>query len=242
MVERLRAGTGVRVITYDQRGHGRSTAGRSATSVRALGDDLAEVLAVAAPSGPVVLAGHSMGGMAVMAYAGLHPQQVQERVAGVVLVSTSSGDLAGGRSRLQNLGLRVLSRAPRLPAGVLVTVRGQRRLLFGPGADAESVRLTRGQVAGTSLPTLGRFYSAFDHHDETASLAALQGIPTTVLVGDHDRLTPLRHAQRLGELIPGADVRVLPGRGHMLTYEAPDTVAGSLLRMVLPLLDRAAAG
>ena len=84
---------GVRVVTYDQRGHGESSPLRGETSVRMLGDDLAAVLDVVAPHGPVVLGGHSMGGMTVMAYAGLHPDDFRSRVVGVVLVSTSADDL-----------------------------------------------------------------------------------------------------------------------------------------------------
>src|SRR4051812_10352552 len=80
-----------RIITYDTRGHGRSghTLLRSATLIQ-LGDDLAEVIRRYAPTGPVVLAGHSMGGMTIMEYAATHPDEFADRVAGLLFVSTTA--------------------------------------------------------------------------------------------------------------------------------------------------------
>ncbi|HEV7173378.1 alpha/beta hydrolase [Pedococcus sp.] len=224
---------GLRVVAYDQRGHGGSGPLRGRPTVRGLGDDLAAVLDVVAPSGPVVLGGHSMGGMTVMAYAGLHPEEFASRVVGVVLVSTSAGDLR--RTGLRSLEARAMwlaSRMPRVAAGRLVTTRSQRHLLFGAHPDPEHVRLTRDQVASTALPTMGRFYSALSEHDEAEALAQLEGVPTVVLVGDRDRLTPQRHAERLAELVPHAELRVLEGCGHMLGYEATDEVVSALCSVV----------
>ena len=223
VVERLVA-AGVRVVAYDQRGHGGSSALRGRPTVRMLGDDLAAVLDVVAPRGPVVLGGHSMGGMTVMAYAGQHSDEFRSRVAGTVLVATSAGDL---QSRLSAVGGRLMalaSRMPEIPAGRFVTTRGQRRLLFGADAEPSHVQLTRDMAASTSLPTMGRFFGALGEHDESEALSQLAGIPTVVLVGDRDRLTPPRHGRRLAELVPHAELRILPGRGHMLVYEATDEV------------------
>jgi pimeloyl-ACP methyl ester carboxylesterase len=224
---------GLRVVAYDQRGHGGSGPLKARPTVRGLGDDLAAVLDVVAPAGPVVLGGHSMGGMTVMAYAGLHPEEFASRVVGVVLVSTSAGDLH--RTGLRSLEARAMwlaARMPRVAAGRLVTTRSQRHLLFGAHADPEHVRLTRDQVAGTVLPTMGRFYSALSAHDEAEALAQLEGVPTVVLVGDRDRLTPQRHAERLAELVPHAELQVLRGCGHMLGYEATDEVVSALWSVV----------
>ncbi len=223
VVERLVA-AGMRVVTYDQRGHGQSSPLRGQPTVRMLGDDLAAVLDVVAPQGHVVLGGHSMGGMTVMAYAGLHPDDFRSRVVGTVLVATSAGNLENRLPALEARAMALAARMPRIPTGRFVTTRGQRRLLFGPGADPAQVQLTRDMVANTSLPTLGRFFGALGEHDESEALTQLAGIPTVVLVGDHDKLTPLRHGRRLAELVPHAELRVLPGRGHMLMYEATDEV------------------
>jgi pimeloyl-ACP methyl ester carboxylesterase len=218
------AAAGVRVVTYDQRGHGESGHLRDRPTVRMLGDDLRAVLDVVAPRGPVVLGGHSMGGMTVMAYAGLHTVDFRSRVTGTVLVATSAGGLQNRLSGLESRAMALASRMPRLPAGRFVTTRGQRRLLFGADADAAHVQLTRDMVASTSLPTMGHFFGALGEHDESEALSQLAGIPTVVLVGEHDKLTPPRHGRRLAELIPHAELRILPRRGHMLIYEATDQV------------------
>jgi pimeloyl-ACP methyl ester carboxylesterase len=223
---------GLRVVTYDQRGHGGSSPLRGETSVRMLGDDLAAVLGVVAPHGPVVLGGHSMGGMTTMAYAGLHPDDFRSGVGGVVVVSTSADDLATGRGAVEARAWAIAARLPRLPAGRFVTLKGQRRLLFGLDPDPAHVQLTRDMVAGTSLPTMGRFFGALGEHDESEALAALRGIPTVVLVGDRDRLTPPHHSRRLAELVPHAELRELPGRGHMLVYEATDEVLDAFRKVL----------
>jgi pimeloyl-ACP methyl ester carboxylesterase len=232
VVEQL-VSSGLRVVAYDQRGHGGSGRLSGRASVRSLGDDLSAVLEVVAPSGPVVLGGHSMGGMTVMAYAGLHPEEFASRVVGVVLVSTSAGELRStGLPTLEARAMWLASRLPQVRAGRLVTTRGQRRLLFGVDADPEHVRLTREQVAGTSLPTMGRFFRALGAHDEASALEHFAGVPTVVLVGDCDKLTPVRHGERLAQLVPHAELRVLEGRGHMLAYEATDEVVAAVWSVV----------
>jgi pimeloyl-ACP methyl ester carboxylesterase len=128
--------------------------------------------------------------------------------------------------------MRLAARLPQVRAGRLVTTRGQRALLFGTDADPEHVRLTRQQVAGTTLPTMGRFFTALAEHDEAEALAQFEGVQTVVLVGDRDRLTPKRHAVRLAELVPHAELRVLEGRGHMLGYEATDEVVAAFTTLL----------
>ncbi|HEY7720067.1 MAG TPA: alpha/beta fold hydrolase, partial [Pedococcus sp.] len=186
------------------------------------------VVAVAAPQGPLVLAGHSMGGMAVLAFAGRHREEFRERVRGVVLVSTAAGDLSVRRSLPEALVMQALARAPRLPTGRALSVFGQEWLLFGDAPRPQDVQEVRDQLAGTSLPTIGQFYAALGDHDEAESAAQLAGVRTDILVGARDRLTPVHHSRRLGELIPHSHVTVLPGLGHMLTYEAPGALAAVL--------------
>ncbi|MCW2535657.1 MAG: putative hydrolase or acyltransferase of alpha/beta superfamily, partial [Modestobacter sp.] len=91
---RVAAG-GLRLVRYDQRGHGRSTWGSAEqVSIDLLGEDLAGVLDETTPTGPIVLAGHSMGGMTIMCLAAAHPDLFGPRVRGVALIDTSAGDLA----------------------------------------------------------------------------------------------------------------------------------------------------
>lgn len=229
VVARLRAAYGIQVVTWDQRGHGGSTlaGGRrrgGRQSIAQLGRDLAAVIAATVPSGPIVLGGHSMGGMTIMAYAGQHPGEVRSRVRGIGLVSTAAGGLDHGVTRSQKLVMAGLGHGLAVRPGRFITTRGQRALLFGDHADPVLVALTRDQVAATSLPAFGGFHGALMRHDEVAALATLADVPVRVIVGDHDRLTPQRHARALVDAMPRAELEVVPGAGHMLTYEATDRV------------------
>jgi len=88
----------VRAVYYDQRSHGRS--GRSSlghATIEQLGHDLKQVLDEVVPDGPVVLVGHSMGGMTIVALAELHPELFGDRVVGVGLISTTAGGLDPSR-------------------------------------------------------------------------------------------------------------------------------------------------
>ena len=93
--------TDARLVFYDQRSHGRS--GRSSTgqcTIDQLDRDLAAVLRTVAPTGPVVLVGHSMGGMAIMALVRQDPELFATRVAGVALISTAAAGLMPAVLRL----------------------------------------------------------------------------------------------------------------------------------------------
>jgi alpha-beta hydrolase superfamily lysophospholipase len=80
-----------RLITYDQPGHGRTTPPASGTySLDLLGDTLRRVIEVAARPGPLVLAGHSMGGMTILNAVRRHGDLLDDRLRGVVLLSTTS--------------------------------------------------------------------------------------------------------------------------------------------------------
>lgn len=232
VVGRLQDVRPVRVVLYDQRGHGASTLGRGPASIRGLAHDLAAVIDALVPHGRIVIGGHSMGGMAVMAYAGTHAEQLRARVGGVALVATSSGDLGKPLPSLTEIALRIASRGPRIPAGLAARAGTPRDLLFGDTPHPADVKAVRDQIAGTHIPTFGKFYTAFNDHDETEALAHLDGIPTTVLVGERDRLTSVRHSRRIAELAPHSDLRVLSGRGHMLAYEATPEVVSALVELV----------
>lgn len=100
----------VRTVYWDQRSHGRSARGAAQVergepvSIEQLGRDLKAVIDAAAPEGPLVLVGHSMGGMTVMALADQFPELVRERCVGVALVGTSSGRLGRSTSGCRSPG------------------------------------------------------------------------------------------------------------------------------------------
>ncbi|MGY1725963.1 alpha/beta fold hydrolase [Geodermatophilus sp. SYSU D01062] len=238
----------LRLVRYDQRGHGRSTWGTADISIDRLGLDLAAVLDRLAPSGPVVLAGHSMGGMTVMCLAAARPELFGDRVRGVALVSTSAGDLQSPpRTRAERLRQRLTPGALSLAlAGARVVERLRRLvppehprhralvrdLLYGADATDAMVRAGAGIVHATTVRAFTAFLPALGDHDKSAELAALTRVPVELLVGDSDKLTPVRHTRRLAEALPGAHVQVVPRTGHMLPNERPSLVTASIARLL----------
>lgn len=231
----------VRIVTYDQRGHGRSTMGTVEPTIKQLGRDLHTIITALAPEGPIVLVGHSMGGMTVMAYAGQFPDELRARVCGVTLVSTAAS--IDGRSPipLEAYVMRVCQMAPAIPPRLLVPAWAHRGRIFGPLARKEDVRHAIRQVQRTKMPTIGKYFTALSAHNELEALAAFEQIPTHVLVGSDDRLTPLPLSRLLAQRIPGARLTVLAGLGHMLPYEAREIVTDSVVEQIRATSDAVAA-
>ena len=223
----------VRIVTYDQRGHGKSTMGvEHDPSVRILGDDVAEVIDATTPDGPLILVGHSMGGMSVMAYAGLQGETFTDRVRGVVLASTAASIEGRDPVPLEALIMSVASRAPGIPPRLLVPRLVQGRLLFGNRAAREDVAHAIDQIKRTKMPTIGRFFYAISQHNEAESLAHFVRVPTHIISGDHDRLIPVTYAEALRDHIPSSHLRVLPGVGHMTPYEAVEVIVDAIIDLI----------
>ncbi|MFU8872977.1 alpha/beta fold hydrolase [Micromonospora sp. SL4-19] len=240
---RARFGDRVRVVTYDARGHGRSScmALRTATLAQ-LGDDLVAVLDQIVPLGKVVLVGHSMGGMTVMEYAHRHPAHFAARTAGLVFVSTTAEGhthtvygLSPRIARLIRLaettGAGVLARCGswRPPRALLRALRPSIRwLLFGDRCDPADIRLVTSAVAHASLRSIGGFRASIGAQHRLDTLTALGHLPAAALVGDRDRLTPPPCAESIAAALPATELTVCPGAGHMLMMERPDEVNGAL--------------
>jgi pimeloyl-ACP methyl ester carboxylesterase len=247
----------LRVVRYDQRGHGRSTWGDADITIDQLGEDLAVLLDRLAPTGPVILAGHSMGGMTIMALAAARPELFGDRVRGVALVSTAAGDLTsdprspGGRMarvspRVLNLalgGARVLERLRQLlPPDHPRHQKMVRGLLYGADATEEMVLAGAEIMHASTLRSFIEFMPALGSHDKREELAALSRVPVEIFVGDSDKLTPQRHSRLLAEALPDADLHVVERTGHMLTQERPQLVTDAIERLVAAATgDRAAA-
>lgn len=231
VIEALHATHPVRVIAYDHRGHGDSTMGDEAeVSVRELGRDLHEVITALAPEGPLVLGGHSMGGMTIMAFAGQFHTVLQERVQGVTLVATAAS-VAGRRViPLESLVMGIAKRAPQIAPGWLVPTAIEGPRLFGKGASKADMAETVAMIQQCKMPTIGRYFEALSQHDEVSSLAHFVDVPTDVFSGTADQLTPASWGRTLADGIPGARFTELEGLGHMLPYEATDLVTASIVR------------
>ncbi|MEU6233984.1 alpha/beta hydrolase [Kitasatospora sp. NPDC047058] len=231
-----------RVVAYDQRGHGRSEVppSRVRYSTRALADDLAAVLAGTVPAGErAVLAGHSMGGMTIMAAAGR--PEVAARTAAAVLVSTGPSDLIAelrvlpdtvrARRLRRFLNRRLLlSRLPLGPVGP-VSRACLKYATMGPGSPADRVEATARIVHACPTAVRAAWAGVLDGVDVRAGLAGL-AVPTAVVVGTDDRLTPPVHAHRMVAALPDPQgLLLLPGVGHMAPLERPAEVAAEIDRM-----------
>ncbi|HEX5566036.1 MAG TPA: alpha/beta hydrolase [Streptomyces sp.] len=241
-----------RAVYWAQRGHGRSGRGQAGTPVTIdrLGHDLKAVLDAAVPEGPVVLVGHSMGGMTMMALAAQYPRYIAERVAGVALLGTSAGGLAEATYGLPAAGARALQR---MAPGVLRTLavraelveRGRRatadlfsslvkRYSFGTrDIDPGVARFAERLIGSVPVDVVADFYPAFAEHEKTAALAAFDsGRPALILTGDRDLLTPREHSEAMAEVLPEAELVVVEGAGHLVMLECPELVDGHLTALV----------
>ncbi|MFI6037553.1 alpha/beta fold hydrolase [Streptomyces sp. NPDC051315] len=223
-----------RVIAYDQRGHGRTPAS-PACSTDVLADDLEAVLrATLAPGEKAVIAGHSMGGMTIMA-AAARPA-FRAHAAAVLLCSTGSSQLVAestvlplrpGRLRTRLTRHVLGSRAPLGPVTPLA-----RRILkyatMGAGSAPHMVDACARIVHACPRGVRHAWSNVLHLLDLDHAVRELR-VPTAVIVGTADRLTPPVHARRIAAALPDCvGLTELPGLGHMTPVEAPDLVTGKI--------------
>jgi pimeloyl-ACP methyl ester carboxylesterase len=238
-----------RLVFYDQRSHGASgRSSREGSTIDQLGRDLHDVLAAFAATGPIVLVGHSMGGMTILALADQHPELFGDRVVGVALLSTSAGKLADTL-----LGLPAwLTRAirPVVPGAVHVANRraatlesgrrvgsdlaflATRYISYGPDVPPSLVAFMERMLSGTSVEVMTEFFDTFLSHDKLSALDVLAEVPVLVSCGTRDVLTPVSHSELMGELVPTAELQIIPGAGHMAIIDRYAAVNGALRRLV----------
>ena len=209
------------VVLYDQRGHGASTLGSEAATITRVGADLAAVLDAVDARGATV-AGHSMGGMAVMALLAEHPETVTARVGAAVIASAGGAQVVARPMAM--VGRRVLGNphVDRLLAGPAgpVFIRGT----VGRKPALGHLQSSRDTFLATAPEVRLNFFAAIGGANLLPGLAAA-ATPTTVVVGARDLLIPPRRARAVANAIPGAHLVVLPGAGHMLPFETPDELA-----------------
>lgn len=218
--------SGFRVVLYDQRGHGSSTVGTGGLSLERLGDDLRAVLE-SVDARDAVLAGHSMGGMSIMALALQHPVVLHERARALVLVSTKAERLGDGRNEALNLRIvasPLVERLMRTRYGYLLV-----RDYVGPHRRLVPMLRTRDSFVACAALTRHTLLGAMHAMDLRDGLPHVK-LPTTVVVGGHDALTPRRGAEQIVSLLPDAHLEVLPESGHMLPLEDPDAITELIVR------------
>jgi pimeloyl-ACP methyl ester carboxylesterase len=249
---------GVRTVCYDQPGHGRSgRLEKGEYTIDLLGSVLRKVLEETATRGRVVLVGHSMGGMAIMALADTHPELFTSddrkardgRIAGVVLISTSAGELSGVTFGMPQVLVRF--RKPLLPlisgagwvtAGMLDRAREASTDLawlltrrYGFGSEKPSpalVSYVERMNSATRTESVARYLRALYSHDRVMALGGFKDIPVLVMCGDEDLLTPVEHSQAICEALPHAELVVIERGGHVALLEYSDAVNAALLAYI----------
>jgi pimeloyl-ACP methyl ester carboxylesterase len=234
-----------RLVAFDLRGHGQSerpTAGDY--SIEAFATDLDAVLEASVPEGErAMLVGHSLGAMTIVAWAAANPGRVDARVSSAVLFNTGVGDLISEAlvlegepdriARLQRLlGEGVLrARAPVPASSTPISNRLIRTYVVGPDASAATVAFCEELVAACPADVRGAVGGTLTGIELAGALSSL-AVPTLMIAGENDRLTPPRHAQRMARSLPDLlDVVVLPRSGHMSPLEFPDRVNSLLAEL-----------
>jgi pimeloyl-ACP methyl ester carboxylesterase len=240
----------IRMVFYDQPGHGRS--GRLSAgeyTLDALGEALAQVIGEVAPDGPLALVGHSMGGMTIMALAEQDPELFAERVVGVSFISSSAGGLDQVNFGLPDVFARirrplmpVLTGVNRLSPTMVERARRissdlawllTRRYGFGSRTPSQAlVSYVEQMNSTTTIEVIVGYLRTLFEHLRHEALETLQGIETLVIGADKDLITPASHSEEVARLLPGAELVVVKGGGHMVLMEFHETVTEHLAQFL----------
>jgi len=238
-----------RLVFWDQRSHGRSDRSHvGSATIEQTGRDLGRVIDEVAPTGRLVLVGHSMGGMTIMSLAEQRPELFADRVAAVAFLATSAAGVTEAPPGVRGMPGKLVRRAA---PGVVAALgrrahlveRGRqlgsdlgftltRRYSFASDVPASLVAWTAQMLDATPIDVVAEFFPDFDRHDRLAALAALVGIDALVMVGRDDRVTPLRHSEAIAEALPRARLVVLERCGHVLLFEHHDVVTDELSALI----------
>jgi pimeloyl-ACP methyl ester carboxylesterase len=232
----------LRVVAYDLRGHGASDeAAGDDYSLERFGDDIEAVLKAAVPDGQrATVVGHSLGGMAIAAWAKRH--DVRERAGAAVLVNTGFSDLIADSQVLPQLSRFIsepvvrrlfLGSGARMPAfssplqHTLI-----RHLAFGPTATSGQVAFYERMLI--SCPPHVRAACGIAISDMNLQDAIVRmTLPTLIVAGAEDKLTPPSHAHRIAKALPQLERLIeLPETGHMSPLERPAELSAAVSELV----------
>jgi pimeloyl-ACP methyl ester carboxylesterase len=233
-----RWGGRVRIITYDHRGHGRSSGAEMHTyRIDRLAADLAEVLSAMDVTGPLTLAGHSMGGMTALAYLGRPAAHRPVEPQGLVLIGTAAGRLVErglGRllatratEKLFGLVNHMPRRATDQAINALVRPVCDGIIKYSGATRHGAAAVIASAIVTVSLTTAVGFLPSLKRYDQYHSLAAISA-NTIVISGGADLTTPADHARELVAGIPGATHLHRPTAGHMLLEDEAHCVSNAI--------------
>lgn len=235
-----------RMVFFDQPGHGRSgRITKGEYTLERLADALRSVIEKTAPEGPIVLVGHSMGGMVIMAFAERWPELITERVAAVAFLSTSAGDMSEVSlgmpqvlTRLRKPLVPVVRTAGPIASAVVDRARHAttdlawlmtRKYGFGTSQPSPAlVSYVERMNSSTSLDVIARYLRTIYGHNRIMALAPLRRLPVLVLCGERDLVTPADHSREIAKALPDATLVVIPEGGHVTLLEHSDEVNAAL--------------
>ena len=222
----------VRMAFMDQRSHGASdVADRASSTIENLASDLHAVIE-ACTDGPVVLVGHSMGGMTIMQLAADHPEMFGDQVVGVMLLSTSSRLPLVSSPAARRIVPFARRAAPLVDWGKgFNSFSVVRRWGLGPDAQERHVDMTNEMVLQAPTRVLTDFHPMFAALDVRHALETLSHIPTIVVAGTHDSVTPLSHSRRIADGIAGSSLVIFEDTGHMAMFEEHARVTELVLEL-----------
>lgn len=237
-------GDSARMVFYDQRGHGESGMPTpESCTIAQLGRDLAAVIDAVAPAGPVVLVGHSMGGMTILAMARQFPELFDDKVIGVGLLATTAAGLnkSGLGRNLDNPVIDAFRLAVRTAPGMVQQARGAARAIISPILRAASygtevsprlVAFSEGMLNAVSVVTIVNFLESLELHDESEALPVLADTSALVLCGDTDMIIPFPSSRSLAAALSRAELVRVRGAGHLVLLEFPQVISDAIDRLV----------
>lgn len=243
---------GFRVVAYDLRGHGHSDGGGD-YSIRRFGEDLEAILAEVVPDGAKALvAGHSLGAMSIVSWAKHH--DVEQRVGAAALVNTGVGDLlveqlllplpafAKGLNKTLATHGFIGSAAPLPRFSSPLSHAMLRWVAFGPAASPAQIAFYERMLIAMpprARADIGLAISEIELHDALPRLT----VPTTVIGGERDRLTPPSHAKRMAQMLPRLEqLLILEETGHMGPLERPVEINRALVALAGKMARASAEG
>jgi pimeloyl-ACP methyl ester carboxylesterase len=244
-----------RCVLFDLRSHGRSDRVRGGDlSPAAFGHDLAAVIESLGSERPILLVGHSMGSMAILAMAETRPDLFERRIAGCVFVGSAASDLLRGAMgsitellrprlgsvreaarRVNRLRQYVVSR----PTDIGHVVA--RLTQFGPHASPHAVDYVVGLAARAPSEVWTDALAGLMDMDLRHAIEHVR-VPSLVIVGEHDRVTPPSSAVALAGDLPDGRLEVLPQAGHIPMIEVHEEFNRRLEAFARDVLGRAGSG
>ncbi len=249
----------VRTVYYDHRSHGRSGhSSREHSTIDQLASDLKLVIDAVVPEGHVVLAGHSMGGMTIVALAEQHPELFGDRVIGACLISTTAGGLDPSRILLPMLPTRLTG--PLAYRAVSTLRRGHRpvdlarrvgraiatvatdRFAFGDEVPPSYVAFVDDMLSATPFEVVADFFPSFGSLDKFDHVEVLGRVPTSIICGTADKITSIGHSRKLHQRIDNSRLLECDDAGHMVILERHDRVNAELDQLITAAVDRLRTG